>query len=104
LDQRILEKVPLRKLGETMRKSRFSVEPMERILRECDSKSVADVAKKHGVSEQTLYIWRKKFGTMEVADTRRLKGLEIENARLKKLIAERDLEIEVMKEIAAKKW
>ena len=56
----------------------------------------------HGVSEQTLYTWRKNFGTMEVADAKRLKGLEAENARLKKLLAERDLEIEVTKEISAK--
>jgi hypothetical protein len=49
-------------------------------------------------------VWRKRFGTIAVSDVRRLKGLEAENARLKKLVAERDLEIEVMKEIAAKNW
>ena len=62
------------------------------------------VAKRHGISEQTIYTWRKRFGTFQADDVRRLKHLEAENARLKKLVAERDLEIEVMKEINAKKW
>jgi putative transposase len=53
---------------------------------------------------QTIYTWRKRFGTFQADDVRRLKQLEAENARLKKLVAERDLEIEVMKEINAKKW
>jgi hypothetical protein len=56
------------------------------------------------ISEQTIYTWRKRFGTFQTNDVRRLKQLEAENARLKKLVAERDLEIEVMKELTSKKW
>ena len=54
---------------------------------------LSKVAKRHGVSEQTIYAWRKRYGTLEVADVRRLRDLEAENARLKKMVAERDLEI-----------
>ena len=56
------------------------------------------------VSEQAIYTWKKRFGSFQPDDVRRLKQLEAENGKLKKLLAERDLEIEVMKEIAAKKW
>jgi putative transposase len=87
-----------------MRKSRFTDEQIVAILRETDREPINVVAKRQGLSEQTIYTWRRRFGTFQADDVRRLKQLEAENARLKKLVAERDLEIEVMKEIAAKKW
>jgi len=87
-----------------MRKGRFSEEQMVAIIREADRDPVATVAKRHGISEQTIYTWRKRFGGLQASDVKRLRQLEVENGRLKKLVAERDLEIEVMKEVAAKKW
>ena len=87
-----------------MKKTRFTEEQMVTILREADEKSVPEVAKKHGVSSQTIYGWRKHYGTLEPADVRRLRQLEQENGRLKKMVADRDLEIDVLKEITRKKW
>lgn len=73
-------------------------------MRETDRDSIAEVAKRNGVSEASIYLWQKRFGEMETNDVKRLKELETENGRLKKLLAERDLAIEVMKEINSKKW
>jgi putative transposase len=87
-----------------MKKGRYSDEQIVRILREADNDPVPEVAKRHGVSEQSIYAWRKRFTGMAVDEVKELNNLTQENARLKKLLAERYLEIEVMKEIAAKKW
>lgn len=76
-----------------MRKSRFTEPQIVTILREADRGSVAEVTKKHGISEQSIYTWRKRFGAMDPADVKRLRQLEQENARLKTIVADRDLEI-----------
>ncbi|WP_139133343.1 IS3 family transposase [Pandoraea sp. ISTKB] len=86
-----------------MKKSRYNDEQIVRILREADRDTVPEVAKRNGVSEASIYAWRKRFGEMVSDDVKRLKTLEAENARLKKMVAERDLEIEVMREIGCKK-
>jgi putative transposase len=86
-------------------KKRFTEEQIVAILREAETgnKTVAEVARQHGVSEPTIYGWRNKYGGMEQAEVRRLRDLEKENARLKRLLAERDVEIDVIKDLLKKK-
>jgi putative transposase len=87
-----------------MKKTRFSEEQMVKILREADKAPVSEVAKKHGVSDVTIYAWRKRFGQLEAVDVKRLRSLEAENARLKKVLAEKVMDIEILKDVAAKQW
>lgn len=88
-----------------MKRKRYSEEQIVAILKEVDrGRSVADVCRAHGVSEQSVYRWRSKYGDMEVSDVQRLKLLEEENRRLKKLVADQALDIQLLKEINSKKW
>ena len=88
-----------------MKRSRFGEEQIIGILREQEAgMRVAEVCRKHGISEPTLYAWKAKFGGMSVSDARRLRQLEEENAKLKKLLAEAMLDNAVLKDITSRKW
>ena len=86
-------------------KKRFSEEQIIGFLKEADKGvPVKELCRKHGFSDASFYLWRGKYGGMELSDAKRLKSLETENARLKKLLAESMLENEVTKEALRKKW
>lgn len=86
-------------------KKRFSEEQIIRVLKEREAgMPTADLCRKHGISQGTFFKWKAKFGGMDVSDARKLKALELENARLKKLVANMALDIEILKDVNAKKW
>lgn len=88
-----------------MKRSRFSEEQIIGMLKEQESGlPTADVCRKHGISQATFYKYKAKYGGMEVSDARRLKSLEDENARLKKLLAEQMLDNAILRDVASKKW
>lgn len=89
-----------------MRKPKLTDEQIVAVLREAErgEKTIIDICKKAGVTEQTFYRWRTKFAGNTVNDVRKLKRLEKDNARLLRLLGQRDVEIDAMKELLAKKW
>ena len=88
-----------------MKRSRFSKEQIIGILKEHEAGvSVAELCRKHGVSDASIYKWKAKFGGMDVSEAKRLKGLEDENAKLKRLLAEAMLDNAALKDLLGKKW
>ena len=86
-------------------KKRFTEEQIIKILREQESgQTMAEVCRKHGVSPTTFYKWKAKFGGMDVSDARKLKALESENAKLKRIVADLSLDIVMLKDVNSKKW
>jgi putative transposase len=88
-----------------MRGKRFSEEQIIGILKEWESGvQIGDLSRKHGVCENTLYRWKSKYGGMELSEAKRLKALEEENRRLKRLVAEQALDIQILKDVNSKNW
>lgn len=88
-----------------MKRKRHSEEQIIGILKEAEAGlAVADLIRKYGISEQTYYRWKSKFGGMEISEAKRLKHLEEENKRLKRLVADQALDIQMLKDVNSKKW
>ena len=88
-----------------MKGKRFSEEQIIKVLKEAASgMAVAELCRRHGISEQSFYRWKAKYGGMEVSEAKRLRQLEEENSRLKRLVAEQALDIVMLKDVNSKKW
>lgn len=88
-----------------MKRKRHSEEQIIKILKEAEAGlGTADIVRKYGISEQTFYRWKSKYGGMELSEAKRLKQLEEENRRLKRLVADQALDIQVLKDVNSKKW
>lgn len=88
-----------------MQRKRFTEEQIIRILQEAETLgNVRDVCRQHNIAEQTLYRWRRQFGGMAVADAKRLRALERENAALKRLVGDLSLDNRMLKDVLGKKW
>ena len=89
-----------------MKSKRFSESEIVTILRQAEAggQTIGEVCRAHGITETTFYRWRRKFGSLPAPELRRLRELEKENSRLKRLVAERDLEIDAMRELVAKNF
>jgi putative transposase len=87
-----------------MKRSRFSEEQIIGILKEAEAEPVKTVCARHNVSQGTYYQWKNKYGGMEVEEARRLRALEDENGRLKRVVADQAVQIQILKEVNAKKW
>ncbi len=88
-----------------MRRSRFSEEQIVQVLKEQEAgAATAELCRRHGISEQTFYRWKQKYGGLEGSEAKRLKALEEENARLKRLVAEQALDNQMLKALLRKNW
>lgn len=88
-----------------MKKTKFTESQILSILKELESGvKVSDLSRKHGVSEPTIYNWRSKYSGMELSELQRLRELEQENARLKRIVADQQLDIQILKDVNSKKW
>lgn len=88
-----------------MKKSRFTEAQILKVLQsQQEGRKVAEICREHGISEQTFYNWKSKYGGMTLSELQRVKELESENSRLKRIVADQQLSIDILKEINSKKW